>query len=65
MTIVPISMLSGADLELLGNNFARRRRRAGGLSIAAVNRSLAIHGEQVSRLLARGAGEARRSRKVA
>ena len=55
MSIVPASSLSGPDLRQLGNNLAaphagrarRQRRRA---RLAAVNRSLAVVGEQVTRL---------------
>ena len=56
MSIIPASSLSGPDLRRLGNNLAaplaslaqrQRRRRA---RLAAVNRSLAIVGEHVSRL---------------
>jgi hypothetical protein len=65
MTIVPVSLLSAADLALLGNNFAPRHRPARRVSVAAVNRSLALHGEQVARLLVRDAGQIRQSRKVA
>lgn len=49
MTVVRISQLSVSDLRLLGNNFSRRRRRSP-LSLAALNRSLALHGDSVSRL---------------
>lgn len=57
MSIVPASLLSPADLARLGNNLgppAKRTRRpatAGpGRALAAVNRSLAPHGERVDRL---------------
>jgi hypothetical protein len=49
MMVVLISELSLSDLRLLGNNFSRRRRRSP-LSLAAVNRSLALHGDSVDRL---------------
>ncbi len=54
MSIIPASRLSSSDLARLGNNMSdraaspqRRRRRE---FVAAVNRSLAIVGEQVSQL---------------
>ena len=55
MSIVPASRLSASDLARLGNNVAasmtasphRRRKRE---FVAAVNRSLALVGEQVSQL---------------
>jgi hypothetical protein len=55
MSIIPASRLSVSDLARLGNNFTprsqrspqQRRRRE---FVAAVNRSLATVGEQVSRL---------------
>ena len=50
MTILRIAQLSTSDLRLLGNNFSRRRRRSP-LSLAAVNRSLALHGDGVDHLL--------------
>ena len=65
MTIVPVNLLSADDLQLLGNNFAPRHRPARRPSVAAINRSLALHGEQVSRLLIRDAGQIRQTRKVA
>lgn len=51
MSIVPMCNLSAADVRLLGNNLTpsmnpRRRRR----QLAAVNRSLAPHQEEVSKL---------------
>lgn len=52
MTLVPISMLSASDLSLLGNNLSPRRRRTRRISMAAVNRSLAVHDEEVNRLYA-------------
>jgi hypothetical protein len=63
MSIIPIALLSGLDLQLLGNNLAPRRRSVR-ISVAAVNRSLSIHGERVSRLLVRDADPVRRSRKA-
>lgn len=58
MSVIPVSRLSCSDLALLGNNIrpphragamtaARRRRRH---TVAAVNRSLAGHGERVGGL---------------
>ena len=54
MSVIPASRLSASDLALLGNNMGdrtaspqRRRKRE---FVAAVNRSLAIVGEQVSQL---------------
>jgi len=54
MSIIPASRLSTSDLARLGNNMGdrmaspqRRRKRE---FVAAVNRSLAIVGEQVSQL---------------
>ncbi len=58
MSVIPVSRLSCSDLALLGNNFrpargpgaattARRRQRR---MMAAINRSLAGHGEHVGRL---------------
>jgi len=49
MTIVPVSMLSADDLSILGNNFPRPKP-ARRMSVAAVNRSLALHDEKVDRL---------------
>ena len=65
MTVVPISMLSASDLCLLGNNLLPRRRPARRLSVAAVNRSLALHDEQVHRLYAGSDRPVRQLRKVA
>ena len=50
MTVVPVSMLSASDLCLLGNNLFPRRRPARRVSVAAINRSLALHDEKVDRL---------------
>jgi hypothetical protein len=55
MSIIPASRLSTSDLARLGNNLGtstsaspqRRRKRE---FVAAVNRSLAVVGEQVSQL---------------
>jgi hypothetical protein len=59
MSIIPARFLSSADLALLGNNVdpSQRRRRSQRRhshrrEIAAVNRSLAIVGEQISTLYA-------------
>ena len=65
MTVVPISMLSASDLCLLGNNLLPRRRPARRMSLAAVNRSLAIHDEQVDRLYVGTDRPTRQLRKVA
>ena len=53
MSIIPASRLSSSDLMLLGNNIRRAARRAKPRSndrriVAAVNRSLARLGEQVT-----------------
>jgi hypothetical protein len=55
MSIVPASRLSASDLARLSNNVAARmapsaQRRRKREFVAAVNRSLAIVGEQVSQL---------------
>ncbi len=52
MSIIPASSLSSSELRMLGNNFgpARRRPQRSRPSLAAVNRSLAVVGERVSRL---------------
>ena len=50
MTVVPVSLLSAADLSLLGNNLFPRRRTGRRLAVTAVNRSLALHDERVDRL---------------
>jgi hypothetical protein len=55
MSIIPASRLSASDLARLGNNVAARtaaspQRRRKREFVAAVNRSLAIVGEQVSQL---------------
>ena len=65
MTVVPISMLSASDLCLLGINLIPRRRPAGRMSVAAVDRSLAIHDEQVDRLYVGTDRPTRQLRKVA
>ena len=54
MSIVPVSCLAASDLTLLGNNLlpGGRRRRRPSSQVCAVNRSLAGHGERVSRLYA-------------
>lgn len=58
MSIIPSSNLSNAELRALGNNvvrprksrsqFARRHRQQ--MMVSAVNRSLAVVGEQIDRL---------------
>jgi hypothetical protein len=67
MSIVPVSCCSMSDLALLGNNtLAAARGERRGL-MTAVNRSLAVHGEQVASIYQRrrggggGAGSVRRS----
>jgi hypothetical protein len=55
MSIVPASRLSASDLARLGNNVSDRSQRSPHQRrkrnfVAAVNRSLATVGEQVSRL---------------
>ena len=56
MSIIPVHALSSGDLRLLGNNLdvggkrpsvRDRHKRA---QLAAINRSLAVVGEQVSKL---------------
>jgi hypothetical protein len=59
MTVVPVSLLSASDLSILGNNFAPRRRPARRFSVAAINRSLAVHDEKIDRLYRRGVGSER------
>ncbi len=49
MTIVPASSLSRSDMLILGNNVRPAIRRAHTL-VAAVNRSLKVHGEAVDKL---------------
>lgn len=53
MSIIPASRLSASDLALLGNNLSPCRPpkpREVSRGLAAVNRSLAGHGERVDRL---------------
>jgi len=54
MSIIPASRLSASDRAYLGNNLGDRtasaQRRRKRRFVAAVNRSLAIVGEQVSQL---------------
>jgi hypothetical protein len=51
MTIVPISHLSLTELSLLGNNIRPSRRSPRYRhNLAAINRSLAPHGERVTKL---------------
>lgn len=58
MSIIPASALSPSDLAMLGNNLRPSHRTKGAAPasrrnhriLAAVNRSLACVGEQVSRL---------------
>ena len=45
MTVIPISSLSQAEIHMLGTNIVSAARRD--REIDAVNRSLAIHDEQV------------------
>jgi hypothetical protein len=52
MSVIPVSLLSPWDLHQLGNNLrprGRRRPRRRRM-LAAVNRSLAAHGERVGSL---------------
>ena len=48
MTVIPISNLSQAEIHMLGTNIVAAAR--GDREIDAVNRSLAIHDEQVESL---------------
>jgi hypothetical protein len=48
MTVIPISNLSQAEIRMLGTNIISAARGDG--EIDAVNRSLAIHDEQVENL---------------
>ena len=48
MTVIPISNLSQAEIHMLGTNVVSAARHDG--EIDAVNRSLAIHDEQVEDL---------------
>jgi hypothetical protein len=48
MTVIPIADLSQAEIHLLGTNIVSAAR--GDREIDAVNRSLAIHDEQVENL---------------
>jgi hypothetical protein len=50
MSLIPVRCLGSADLFVLGQNVARSVRRDY-WELRAVNRSLATHDEQVSRLL--------------
>ena len=50
MTIVPIACLSSSDVLVLGNNVTSAILRHRHPHLAAINRSLAPHGEQVARL---------------
>ena len=49
MSIVPIASVSSSDLALLGNNLIGEARKDD-RELRAVNRSLAVHEEQVLRL---------------
>lgn len=48
MTLVPVSRLSVTELRMLGNNLTSRTRRD--RELGAVNRSIAVHGEEVDEL---------------
>ena len=48
MTVIPIANLSQAEIQMLGTNIVSAAR--GDREIDAVNRSLAIHDEQVETL---------------
>jgi hypothetical protein len=51
MSIIPISFLSSSDLSLLGNNIkSTPRPRRPHPELAPINRSLAPHGERVTKL---------------
>jgi hypothetical protein len=54
MSIIPVGCLSSKDLSELGNNVLPEVRRDHE-ELHAVNRSLAVHREQVPRLHRRGA----------
>ena len=55
MTVIPISNLSQAEIHMLGTNIVSAARRDH--EIDAVNRSLAIHDEQVESLVDRRPAE--------
>jgi hypothetical protein len=55
MTVIPISSLSQAEIHMLGTNVVSAARHDG--EIAAVNRSLSIHDEQVDNLADHRSGE--------
>jgi len=55
MTVIPISNLSQAEIHMLGTNVVSAARGDG--EIDAVNRSLAIHDEQVENLADHQPGE--------
>jgi hypothetical protein len=55
MTVIPISNLSQAEIHFLGTNIVSAFR--GDSEIDAVNRSLAIHDEQVADLADPGLSE--------
>jgi hypothetical protein len=55
MTVIPISNLSQAEIRSLGTNVVSAAR--GDREIDAVNRSLAIHDEQIEDLADYGPGE--------
>jgi hypothetical protein len=66
MSVIPASCLSGSDLALLGNNL-RPAVRTDRLQVQAVNRSLAVQGEEVQklyRLRSRRAPAAPRTRRL-
>jgi hypothetical protein len=53
MSIVPISLLSRSELSRLGNNLRSTMRPRPTAQVLAVNRSLAVHDEQVRSLYRR------------
>ena len=55
MTVIPISNLSQAEIHMLGTNVVSAAR--GDSELEAVNRSLAIHDEQIESLGDHGRGE--------
>ncbi len=53
MSVIPASRLSGSDLAVLGNNLLPAVRDERKQMLGAVNRSLAVHAEEVAQFIAR------------
>ena len=53
MSVIPASRLSGSDLAELGNNLLPAVKDERRQMLGAVNRSLAVHAEELSRFIAR------------